>query len=68
MIICMEFLKIFLLYSIYQLGLETRMRGIDIVFHCVNFLYYICQKIKFKRGGSHVDCPYCVKKKKKKKE
>ena len=43
------------------------MRGSDFIFHCANSLYHKCIKINFKRGGSHVDSPESIKKKKKQK-
>ena len=41
----------------YQIGSETSMRGSDFIFGCSNLLYCKCQKIKFKRGGLHIDSP-----------
>ena len=42
------------LISRYQIGLETSMRGSDFIFDSVQRLYYECQKINFKRGGSYI--------------
>ena len=39
----------------YQTGSETSMRRSDFIFGCSNLLYYKCHKIKFKRGGLHID-------------
>ena len=50
------------LLSRYQIGLETQMRGNDVIFNCVGLLYYKCQKKNFKRGGSHIDSPEWIKK------
>ena len=41
-----------LLLSRYKIGLETSMKGSDFIFNVVNFLYYKCHIINFKRGGS----------------
>ena len=40
------------------------MRGSDFIFDCVNLLYYKCHKIIFKRGGSNIDSPVWIKRKK----
>ena len=45
------------LFPIYQIGVETQIRGIDFIFDCVNFLYYKRKKINFKRRGSCIDSP-----------
>ena len=52
------------LLSKYQIGLETSMRGSDSIFYSVNLLDYKCYKINFKRGGSYLDSPDSIKKKK----
>ena len=52
------------LLSSYQIGLETSMRGSDFIFDCVNLLYYKCHKINIKHGGSYIDSPGWIKKKK----
>ena len=52
------------LLSRCQIGLETSMRGGDFIFDSVQLLYYKCQKINFKRGGSYIDSPDRIKKKK----
>ena len=39
------------LFSRDQIGLETRMRGNDFIFDCVNLLYYKSHQINFKGGG-----------------
>ena len=41
-----------LLYSRYQNGLETSMRGGDFIFHYYHLLYYKCHKENFKQGVS----------------
>ena len=40
------------------------MSGRDFIFDSVQLLYYKCQKINFKRGGSYIDSPDWIKKKK----
>ena len=52
------------LLSRYQIGLEASMRGSDFIFDSVQLLYYKCHKINFKRGGSYIDSPDWIKKKK----
>ena len=52
------------LRSRYQENLETSMRGSGFVFDSVQLLYYKCHKINFKRGGSYIDSPEWIKKKK----
>ena len=48
----------------YQLNLETPVRSSDFVFGSVKLLYYKCQKVNFKRGGSNIDSPNWIKNKK----
>ena len=52
------------LLSRYQAGLERSTRGSDFIFDSVQLLYYECHKINFKRGGSYIDSPDRIKKKK----
>ena len=52
------------LRSRYQGNLETSMRGTDFIFDSVQLMYYKCHKAKFKRGGSVIDSPDWIKKKK----
>ena len=40
------------------------MRGSDFIFVCLNLLHYKCDKINIKRGGSYIDSPDWIKKKK----
>ena len=40
------------------------MRGRDFVFDSLHVLYYKCHKTNFKRGGSYIDSPDWIKKKK----
>ena len=40
------------------------MKGSDFIFDGVNLLYYKCHKINFKRGGSYIESPDWMKKKK----
>ena len=49
------------LLSRYQIGLETLMRGNDFIFGSVQFFYYKCHKINFKRGESYIDSPDWIK-------
>ena len=49
--------------SIYQIGLETSMKGSEFVFDCVHLLYDKCHKINLKRGGSYIDTPDWIKNK-----
>ena len=41
--------------SWYQIGLEIRMKGSDLVFGFVNSLYYKCNKINFNNGRSSIN-------------
>ena len=52
------------LLSRYQAGLERSTRGSDFIFDSVQLLYYECHKINVKRGGSYIDSPDTIKKKK----
>ena len=45
------------LLSRYQIGLEASIKGSNFTFDYVDFLYYKCHKISFKRGGSYIDSP-----------
>ena len=40
------------------------MRGSDFIFDSVQLLYYKCHMINFKYGGSYIDFPDWIKKKK----
>ena len=51
-------------FSRFQIVLEISMRGSDLIFDSVQLLYYKCYKINFKRGGSYIDFPDWMKKKK----
>ena len=46
------------------MGLETSMRGSDFTFNSIQLLHYKCYKISFKRGGSYIDFPDWMDKKK----
>ena len=50
--------------SRYQIGLETSMRGSNFILDSVQLLYYKYRKINFKRGGSYINSPDWIKKKK----
>ena len=54
-----------LLISRCEISLEISMRGSDFIFNSVQLLYYKCHKINFKCGGSCIDSPDWIKKKKK---
>ena len=57
--------KLFDLFSAtYQVNLETSMRGNDFIFDSVQKMYYKCHKLNFRRGGSYIDYPDQIKKKK----
>ena len=45
-------------------NLEISMRGSDIIFDSVQLMYYKCHKVNFSRGGSYIDSPDWIKKKK----
>ena len=47
----------------YQNNLEL-MKGSEFVFDFVHLLYYKCHKINLNFGGSYIDSPDCLKKKK----
>ena len=49
------------LFSRYQSGLETLMRGRDFIFDSVQLLHYKCHKINFRRDGSYIDSPDLIK-------
>ena len=36
---------------------EIQVKYSDLIFDCVNLIYYKCHKIKFKLGGSYIDSP-----------
>ena len=48
----------------YQIELETSMRGNEYIFDCVHLLYYKRCKINFKRGRSYIDSHEWIKTKK----
>ena len=52
------------LRSRYHGNLETSMRGSDFIFDSVQVMYCKCHKVNFKRGGSYIDSPDWIKKKK----
>ena len=52
------------LLSRCQIDLETSMRGSDFIFDSVQLMHYKYHKINFKRGGSYIDSPDWMKKKK----
>ena len=43
------------LLSRYQIGLETSMKGSNVIFDSVHLLYHKSHKINFKQGGSYID-------------
>ena len=40
------------------------MKGSDFIFDSVQMMYYKCHKVNFKHGGSCIDSPDWIKKKK----
>ena len=48
----------------YQGNIETAMRGSDFIFDSVQLMYYKCHKVNFRGGGSYIDSPDWIKKKK----
>ena len=40
------------------------MRGSDFIFDSVQLMYYKCHKVNLKHGGSYIDFPDWIKKKK----
>ena len=40
------------------------MKKRDSIFDTVQLLYCKCHKVNFKRGGSYIDSPYWIRKKK----
>ena len=46
-----------------QDGLETSMNEIDFIFDSARLMYYKCEKVDFKRGGSYLDFLNWIKKK-----
>ena len=58
-----EYLKS--LFSIYQIGLATSMKGSDFTFDSVQLLHHQCHKMNVKYDGSYIDSPDQVNRKKK---
>ena len=52
------------LSSRYQVNLETSTEGSDFIFNSGQLLCYKCHRINFRRGGSYIDSPDWMKKKK----
>ena len=52
------------LRSRYQGNLETSMRRSIFIFDQVQLIYYRCHKVNFRCGGSYIDSPDWIKKKK----
>ena len=48
----------------YEENLQEKMKGSDVEFDGVNFLYYDFNKISINRGGSYIDSPQWLKNKK----
>ena len=53
-----------LLISRNQIGSETSTRDGDFILDGVNLIYYKCHETSSKRGGSYIDSPDWMKKKK----
>ena len=47
-----------------QGNLETSLRESDYIFHSVQLRFDNCHKVNFRRGGSYIDSPDWIKKKK----
>ena len=52
------------LCSKYQHNLEKPIKGSYFIFDTVQLLYYKCHKVNFTCGGSYIDSPGWIKKKK----
>ena len=52
------------LRSRYQGSLETSVIGSDFILDSVQLMYYKCHKVNFRCGGSYIDFPEWIKKKK----
>ena len=52
------------LCSRYQENLEISMRGSNLIFDLVQVMYYKCQKTNCSLGGSYIESPDWIKKKK----
>ena len=52
------------LCSTRQENLETSIKGSDFIFDSVQLFYCQCHKVNFSRGGSYIDSPGWIKKKK----
>ena len=50
-----------LIFSRYQIGLETSVRSSDFIFDYVKLMHYKCHKINLNRGGSYSDSPGWIK-------
>ena len=48
----------------YQDNLQNKMKGSDFIFNGVNYLYYDLNKVSISKGGSYIDSPKWLKKKK----
>ena len=59
----MKLSKNFLIHLIkkYQTLLKNLMKGSEFMFDNVHLLCYECHKINFKRAGSCIDSPDCIK-------
>ena len=47
-----------------QGNLKTSIKGIAFIFDLVQLTYYKYHKVNFRRGGSYINSPDCIKKKK----
>ena len=52
-----DFLFFLSLLSMYQIGLETSMRGSDFISDSLYLLHYKFHKVNSKCGGSYIDSP-----------
>ena len=52
------------LRSRYLDNLETSVRQSEFIFDSVQVMYYKCHEVNFRRGGSYLDSPHWIKKRK----
>ena len=48
----------------YQVNLNEKMRGSDFVFNGINYFYYDFNRVSISKGGSYIDSPKWLKRKK----
>ena len=62
----MKFLMNSLIHFVQDIKqiLKTSMRGSNFISDLVQLMYYKCYKVNFRRGGSYIDSPDSIKRKK----